>query len=70
LERVPNFADLMQSGEDEARSSDLRKSESTGRPLGDTAFLDRVATLLGRDPKPGKRGPKKRQEGELSALPP
>ncbi len=70
LERVPNFADLLQSEDDKARSSDLRNSESTGRPLGDTAFLDQVSNLLGRDPKPRKRGPKVRQAGELCALSP
>ena len=58
LERVPDFAALLRSGEKEALFETLRRSESTGRPLGDSAFLDRVAALLGRDPKPGKRGPK------------
>jgi putative transposase len=58
LERVPDFAALMQSGEDEALSTLLRRSESTGRPLGDAAFLDHVEETLGRDPKPLKRGPK------------
>lgn len=58
LERVPDFAALLRSGEDEAMSSLLRRSESTGRPLGDSGFLDRVEAILGRDPKPGKRGPK------------
>jgi len=58
LERVPDFAALLRTGEDEALSDALRKAESIGRPLGDSAFLDRVEALLGRDPKPGKRGPK------------
>ena len=58
LERVPDFVALLRSGEDETMSSLLRRSESTGRPLGDSRFLDRVETTLGRDPKPGKRGPK------------
>ena len=58
LERAPGFAAMLRSGEDEAVSSLLRRSESTGRPLGSSAFLDRVEATLGRDPKPGKRGPK------------
>jgi putative transposase len=58
LERVPDFAALLRTGEDEALSDALRKAESIGRPRGDSAFLDRVEALLGRDPKPGKRGPK------------
>jgi putative transposase len=67
LDRVPDFAGLLESGEDAGLSAALRRSESTGRPLGSSAFLDRVATILGRDPKPAKRGPKPRQ---LSALSP
>jgi len=63
LERVPDFAALMQSGEDEALSTLLRRSESTGRPLGDAAFLDHIEATLGRDPKPRKRGPKAKDRG-------
>lgn len=58
LERVPDFAALIRSGEDAALSKALRKSESTGRPLGDSNFLDRVEAMLGRDARPAKRGPK------------
>jgi len=60
LERVPDFAALLCSGEDEGMSWQLRRSESTGRPVGDSGFLDRVEAILGRNPKPGKRGPKAR----------
>jgi hypothetical protein len=43
------------------------RSESTGRPLGDGAFLDRVEALLDRDPRPARRAPKpKRQLNALS----
>jgi len=58
LARVPDFAALLRSGEDEPRSTALRRSESTGRPLGSSAFLDRVESILGRNPKPAKRGRK------------
>ena len=61
LDRAPEFATLLRSGEDADLSEALRRSESTGRPLGSSAFLDRVETLLGRDPKPAKRGPKTRR---------
>ena len=60
LERMPAFAALLQAGEDASLSAALRRSESTGRPLGNSAFLDRVEAILGRDPKPAKRGPKRR----------
>lgn len=61
-ERVPDFAALLRGGEYESMSASLRRSESTGRPLGDSGFLDRVEAILGRDPKPGKRGPKARED--------
>ena len=60
LSRVPDFGALLRSGEDAELSSALRRSETIGRPLGTGAFLDSVETILGRDPKPGKRGPKGR----------
>jgi putative transposase len=59
LDRVPDFAALLCSGADEALSTSLRRAESIGRPLGDSAFLDRVAAILGRDPTPSKRGRKR-----------
>ncbi|MBS0253879.1 MAG: transposase [Proteobacteria bacterium] len=61
LARVPDFAALVASGEDAALSAALRKAESIGRPLGESAFLDRVLAILGRDARPGKRGPKNRE---------
>ncbi len=57
LERVPDFAALLVADEDAGLSEALRRAESIGRPLGDSAFLDRVEAILGRDPKPRKRGP-------------
>lgn len=58
LHRVPDFAALLRGEEEEPLSHALRRAEGTGRPLGNSGFLDRVANLLSRDPKPGKRGPK------------
>jgi hypothetical protein len=42
----------------------LRRAESAGRPLGDSVFLDHVQPVLGRDPKPSKRGRKPRSKDE------
>ena len=42
------------------RIAALRAAETIGRPLGAPAFLDRLAALTGRDPRPGKRGRKSR----------
>ena len=38
--------------------SALRAAETIGRALGSAAFLDRLAALTGRDPRPKWRGPK------------
>ena len=64
LARVPDFAALLRSAEDEDLTKALRQSETTGRPLGDSVFLDRVEAVLGRSAKPGKRGPKTRKLAE------
>src|SRR5208337_4941616 len=54
------FADLIAEEPDPAKIAALRAAETIGRPLGADAFLDRVAGLTGRDPRPGKRGRKSR----------
>ena len=54
------FADLIAEEPDPARIAALRAAETIGRPLGAGAFLDRLAALTGRDPRPGKRGRKSR----------
>jgi putative transposase len=54
------FADLIAGPAEPARIAALRAAETIGRPLGDQAFLDRLAALTGRDPRPGKRGRKSR----------
>jgi len=54
------FADLIAEEADAALIAALRARETIGRPLGPPAFLDRLAALAGRDPRPGKRGRKPR----------
>ena len=68
LERVSDFAALLRAGEDASVSEALRRAECVGRPLGSSAFLNRVEAILGRNPKPAKRGPK--TGPKLSALSP
>jgi putative transposase len=46
----------------------LRAAETVGRPLGAPAFLDRLAALTGRDPRPRKRGPKPPARGADEAI--
>ena len=60
--RYPDFAGHIAAGEDEALSAALRRAESSGRPLGDAAFLHRLEEITGRPLTPGKRGPKPKTE--------
>lgn len=53
------FAEFLDAAPDEAKIAALRAAETIGRPLGGPAFLDAVATIVGRDPRPAKRGRKK-----------
>ena len=58
------FADLIAGEADAALVAALRAAETIGRPLGPSAFLDRLAAVAGRDPRPRKRGRKPRLEAE------
>ncbi len=58
LSRVPDFAGLITSEGEEVAVLALRRAESVGRPLGDSDFMADIAARSGRNPLPGKRGPK------------
>jgi putative transposase len=65
LDRVEAFADLvsLKTGEIAPHQlAALMASETTGRPLGDEGFLERLEATLGRKLRPGKRGRKPRSE--------
>jgi putative transposase len=55
------FADMLDDEPDPGTLTALRAAETLGRPLGSPDFLDRLAARTGRDPRPGKRGRKKRE---------
>jgi putative transposase len=58
LERVKDWREYLLEPL-EAKEEELwRQHERTGRPLGESAFLDRVESLLGRRVRPAKRGRK------------
>ncbi|MES9898735.1 MAG: hypothetical protein ABW148_06910 [Sedimenticola sp.] len=57
LERLPDFAALLESGEDEAISQQIRKAETIGRPIGSPEWLDGLGKHLGRIVRAGKQGP-------------
>lgn len=40
----------------------LKKCERTGRLLGEDCLIEKIKRLLGRDLKPKKQGPKKKDE--------
>ena len=67
--RYPDFAALLASGEDPDTSERLRRAERVGRPLGDPAFLDRLAALTGRRVEPGRPGPRPRSVAAASPSP-
>jgi putative transposase len=48
--------------EDSGNDDEIRKATSTGRPLGDVSFLDKLEELSGRRLKPQKRGRPRRKE--------
>ena len=56
------FSDLLDAPVSAEAVSALRAAETIGRPLGLASFLDRLAAATGRDPRPGRRGPKPRGE--------
>ena len=60
------FADWIADEPAPALVAALRAAETIGRPLGDPPFLDRLAALVGRDPRPRKRGRKPRLAGEAA----
>ncbi len=66
LDRFPDFAGLLESAEDEARTAALRAVESIGRPLGTARWIDQIELRLDRPVRPGKRGRKKTDKSKLS----
>jgi putative transposase len=65
LERYGDFAALLGEGiEDEAGFKSLRQSETTGRPLGSEAWMEKLEGITGRTLKPQRRGPKKKDRDD------
>lgn len=61
LERYGDFSSFLDI-QDTANFQQLRRAETTGRPLGSEAWLTKLERLTGHSLKPRKRGPKIRQE--------
>jgi putative transposase len=61
LDRYGDFrAFLAQDVDRDAKFANLRRSETTGRPLGDDKWIVGLEKATGRVLKPRKRGPKRR----------
>lgn len=58
LDRVDDFAGLLGLEEDEAAVAALRRSRSTGRPVGTAEWIAELEAATARVLAPGKRGPK------------
>ena len=57
LERIGDFATFLAAGDDPAATGALRAAETTGRPLGNEAFIEGLERLLGRKLARGRPGP-------------
>ena len=65
LERYGNFADFLGDPvADEAEWRALRMSETSGRPIGSSDWLDALEASTGRTLHPRKRGPKPKTKSE------
>ena len=60
LQRVADFAALLNAGENEAASQVLRRAETIGRPIGNDAFMTHIENVNGRDARAQKRGPRRK----------
>ncbi len=67
--RAGHFADFVETEPSAEALSALWAAETSGRPLGSAAFLNRLAALLSRYPRLKRRGPKPRVEGLSSCRP-
>jgi putative transposase len=64
--RYPDFAALIAAGEDAEGSRRLRQAETIGRPIGASAFIERLERESGRTLASGKRGRPRKENGALS----
>ncbi|MGH7485022.1 MAG: hypothetical protein ACREMY_05355 [bacterium] len=66
LERYGGFAPFLGEQDDDADAwQALRRSETSGRPLGSAAWLNQLEIRTGRALAPRKRGPKPRQKAQI-----
>lgn len=68
LDRYSDFGAFLDGDEDQQAISALKRSETTGRPVGDAQWLALIEQQSGRTLAPRKRGPKARAQPERDAV--
>ena len=61
IDRTGDFRTFLGDEEDVAAYAALRQSETTGRPLGGTAWIEAIERQTGRTLAPQRRGPKRKE---------
>ncbi len=64
LDRIPDFAEMLEAAEDEAAVMAIRRSRTTGRPVGAEEWIKALEVRTERELAPAKRGPKPRSAGD------
>ena len=62
LEMVGDFAACLEAGEDEAAVMAIRRSRSTGRPVGSADWLEALEAAAGRPLAAARLGPRPKAE--------
>jgi putative transposase len=68
VEKIDSWNDFLNEAISKDTREKLQKHERTGRPLGNKHFLDKLENITGRNLKPRKPGPKKKEPGSTSQL--
>ena len=63
LDRFGCFTAFLGGEEDEQATRALRTAETTGRPIGNAEWIERLEQQTGRQLAPRKRGPRPKAEG-------
>jgi putative transposase len=64
LDRIGDFAGLLEAAEDEAAVMAIRRSRSTGRPVGAPAWIEALEASTARTLAPAKRGRKAKRRAD------
>ncbi len=68
LDRIADFSGLFEAAEDVAAVRAIRRSRSTGRPVGADAWITALEIQTDRKLAPARRGPKPRSPGDQADL--